>query len=106
FLTLVRERILPFFDEYRDIDSVNRGLNPEGAERVFRPVSDWRAFDASYQPYRAMAGVAVAHLAHDPRFAALVRAYRRQIRECHEDRRSMFENLVNYLSSERRLTNG
>jgi hypothetical protein len=53
-----------------------------------------------------MAGVAVAHLAGDPRFAALVRAYRRQIRGFHEDSRSKFENLVNHLSSERRLTHG
>jgi hypothetical protein len=106
FLTMVRDRVLPFFDEYRDLAAVNRGLNPEGAERVFRAVSDWRAFDASQHPHRAMSGVAVAHLAQDPRFEALVRAYRRQMRELHEDSRSMFEKLVNYLSSERRLTDG
>jgi hypothetical protein len=27
-VTMVRERILPFFDEYRDVAAVNRGLNP------------------------------------------------------------------------------
>ncbi len=28
-LTMVSERVLPFFQEYRDIAAVNRGLNPE-----------------------------------------------------------------------------
>src|SRR5262245_48006827 len=37
-LAMVRDRVLPFFEEYRDIAAVNRGLNPEGAERVFRIV--------------------------------------------------------------------
>jgi hypothetical protein len=114
FLPLVRERFLPFFDEYRDIAAVNRGLNPEGAERDFRMVGDWRAFDGTYHPSRAMAGVAVAHLAQDPRFAALVRAYRRQIpglggasrSQFDNLMRSQFDNLVNYLNSERRLSNG
>jgi hypothetical protein len=49
-LPMVRDRFLPFFDEYRDVAAVNRGLNPEGAARVFRIVSDRRAFDASSQP--------------------------------------------------------
>lgn len=41
-LAIVRERVLPFFDEYRDVARVNRGFNPEGAERIFQtswPVS-------------------------------------------------------------------
>jgi hypothetical protein len=107
-LSIMRERVLPFFDEYRDIVAVNRGLNPEGAERVFRIVGfpDRRAFDATNQPYRAMAGVAVAHLANDPRLPELIGAYRSQIGEMQEHDRAKFDNLVRYLSGERRLTNG
>jgi hypothetical protein len=105
-LTMVRERVLPFFDEYRDIAAVNRGLNPEGAERVFRIVGfpDRRAFDATNRPYRAMTGVVVAYLANDPRLDALISAYRSQISEMPEHDRSKFEKLVCYLNGECRLT--
>jgi hypothetical protein len=98
-LAVVRERVLPFFEEYRDIAAVNRGLNPEGAERVMRIVGfpDRQAFDATNQPYRAMKGVAVAHLAHDPRLSELISAYRSQISEMQEHDRLKFENLVNYV---------
>jgi hypothetical protein len=107
-LTMVRERVMPFFEQYRDIAAVNSGLNPEGAELLFRIVGfpDRRAFDATNQPYRAMTGVVAAYLASDPRFDALVSAYRSQISEMPERDRSKFENLVSYLNGERRLING
>lgn len=99
-LNIVRERVLPFFDEYCDVASVNRGLNPDGAERVFRIVGfpNQRAFDATNQPYRAMAGIAVAHLANDPRLPELIRAYRSQISGMQEHDRAKFDNLANYIS--------
>lgn len=101
---IIRERVLPFFEEHRDVAAVNRGLNPEGADRVFQIVEfpDRRAFDATYQPYRAMMGIAVARLANDPRFPGLVSAYRSQICEMQEHDRAKFDNLVDYLNSERR----
>ena len=107
-LTMMSERVLPFFEEYRDIAAVNRGLNPEGTERSFRIVGfpDRRAFDATNQPYRAMTGVVAAYLANDPRLDALIGAYRSQISEMPEHDRSKFENLVSYLNGQRRLTNG
>jgi hypothetical protein len=107
-LAMVPERLLAFFEEYRDIVAVNRGLNPEGAERVFRIIGfpDRRAFDATNQPYRAMTGVVAAYLANDPRLDALISAYRSQISEMREHDRSKFESLVGYLNGERRLTNG
>lgn len=105
-LTVVRERVLPFFEEYRDVAAVNRGLNPEGAERVFRIVGfpDRRAFDATNQPYRSMTAVTAAYLANDSRLDALISAYRSQISEMPEHDLSKFENLVDYLNGERRLT--
>jgi hypothetical protein len=58
---------------------------------------DRRKFDATNQPYRAMTGVAVAHLASDPRLSDLIAAYRRQISEMQDDDRQKFENLVTYV---------
>ena len=107
-LTMVRDRVLPFFDEYRAIAAVNRGLNPEGAERVFRIVGfpDRRVFDATNQPYRAMTGLAAAYLAHDPRLDALIDAYRSQISEMPEHDRSKFEKLADFLNRGRRQAGG
>jgi hypothetical protein len=98
-LTIVRERVLPFFDEFRTVGAVNRGLNPAGAERMLRlpDAPDRRSFDATNMPYRAMTGVAVAHLARDPRLTDLVVAYRAQISAMPEHDRRKFETLVAFL---------
>jgi hypothetical protein len=96
---LVRDRLLPFFEEYRDLAALNRGLNPAGAERLVEPrwPRDRGEFDASNQPYRAMAGVAVAHLAGDARFNALAAAYRGQLRDMQAHDREKFEHMVSHL---------
>lgn len=98
-VTVVRERVIPFFDEYRDVAALNRGLNPEGAERVIQLPwpPDRRTFDASNQPYRAMAGVAVARLAGDHRWEQLVNAYRTQLSGLSDQDRQQFEALVTHL---------
>jgi hypothetical protein len=99
FSAMVRERVVPFFEEYKDVSSLNRGLNPVGAERVTELAwpPDRGAFDATNQPYRAMSGMAVAHLAGDPRVQELVIAYRSQLAELDDDDRQKFEELVVYL---------
>jgi hypothetical protein len=96
-IEMVRNRVLPFFDEYRTIETVNGGLNPVGAECVLEASSDRRAFDASNQPYRSMTGVTVAHLARDSRVLDLIDAYRNQLREARPDDRQKLENLIVYL---------
>jgi hypothetical protein len=103
-VAVVRDRVLPFFDEYRDLQALHRGLNPPGAERMLKPrwPNDWQKFDASNEPYREMTGVAVAHLAGDPRFDELVAAYRSQIKILRDLNRQKFEDMVAYLSSVRR----
>jgi hypothetical protein len=97
--TLIRQRVLPFFDKYHDLMAVNHGLNPEGAENVFQPV--WppnpHAFDTTNEPYRAMAGVAIAHLVGDPRLKELVAAYRGQISGLPDHDRRKFEEMVVHL---------
>jgi hypothetical protein len=107
-LNIVREPVLPFFDDYCDIAAANGGLNPEGAERVLRLAgfTDRRAFCATNQPYRAMTGVAVARLANDPRLSELISAYRSQISEMQEHDRAKFEKLVNFLIGSADLKSG
>jgi hypothetical protein len=94
---LISTRVLPFFDEYRDLPSLNRGLNPEGMESRLEPIrfSDRREFDGSNQPYRAMNGVTVAYLSNDVRLPRLIEAYRAQICNCQSHDRQKFEALVN-----------
>ena len=105
-LTVVRERVLPFFEEYRDLAAVNRGLNPKGTGKWWTRLLQFlmpagrREFDATDLPYRAMKGVTVAHLARDPRLAALITAYRCQVSSMPESDRQKFENLVDYLSAD------
>ena len=97
---LVRERVVPFFGEYRDLAAINRGLNPAGAERVIQlpPYPDRRAFYDTTNPlYRAMVGVAVARLASDSRWEQLVAAYRAQLAEGWDQDRQKFERLVAHL---------
>lgn len=100
FRPVLEERILPFFDEYRDLAALNRGLNPEGAERL----TCWAASRASFcdtpHPYRAMTGFAVAYLADDPRLEELLDAYRAQLRAIGEGVfLPQFERLVSSLDS-------
>jgi hypothetical protein len=98
-LELMAERVLPFFEEYRDLASLNRGLNPAGAEIAASGTSgyDRQAFDTTNQPYRAMTGVAVACLAQDLRLSALIGAYRAQIAELPDSERAKFERLASEL---------
>ena len=98
-LDQVQDRVLPFFAEYTDIPSLNRGLNPAGAEHVTQEVwpPDRGAFDSSNMPYRAMAGLAVAHFAGDPRLIALGAAYRAQVSGMQDQERQKLESLAAFL---------
>ena len=58
------------------------------------------AFDATNQPYRAMAGVTVAYLAGDARLTNLISAYRRQLRGARPDDLRKFENLCAFVSAQ------
>jgi hypothetical protein len=74
-------------------------LNSEDDESPRGPVwwPDRRSFDASNQPYRAMAGVAVAYLAGNPRLRALIALYRGQLSALPEPDRRKYEHLVAHL---------
>jgi hypothetical protein len=92
---LIRERLIPFFDQHQDVASLDRGLNPcdDGASGPAW-LSDRRSFDATNQPYRAMAGVAVAYLAGNPRLQELVAVYRGRLSALPEPDRCKYEHLV------------
>lgn len=94
-IAVIKDRVLPFFNEYRRVEDINRGLNPVGAEHVRELIwpPDRGQFDATNQPYRSMAGVAVAHFASDPRIQELIAAYRSQIREFPDDQRKKLDDL-------------
>lgn len=104
-LELIVQRVLPFFDEYRDLAALNRGLNPAGVEAAASVESgfDRRAFDATNQPYRAMTGVTVAYLANDSRLPALINAYRAQVAPLPETERAKFEQLASVLNQRSNL---
>jgi hypothetical protein len=79
FRPVLEERILPFFDEYRDLAALNRGLNPKGMEHLTRWPASRASFCGTPHPYRAMTGFAIAHLTGDPRRQELLGAYRTQL---------------------------
>lgn len=104
---MIRQRVLPFFEQYCDVAAVNQGLNPPGTEGVFSRLMNFflvrnerRAFDATNQPYRAMAGVTVAYLAGDARLPNLISAYRRQLRGARPDDLKKFEHLCAFVSAQ------
>ena len=98
---MVRERVLPFFEEYKDVRALNRGLNPAGAERAHQLIwpADRRQFDPGNVPYRQMAGIAVAYVARDSRLNDLIAAYGSQLNQLAQDRRSMYQQLADYILS-------
>lgn len=123
---LLQDQILPFFERYQDVASLNGALHPptpaaaeEGGRRGWlagllrgrpkgpvptAPADPWaqwraerRAFDSTKHPHRGMRGAVVAHLAGDSRFDVLVEGYRRELREYPEPDRQRFEELVRHL---------
>ncbi len=98
FRPVLEERILPFFEEYRDLTALNRGLNPEGAEHLLRWPASRASFCGTPHPYRAITGFTVAHLAGDPRLQKLLAAYRAQLLAIGEGEfLPPFERFVSYL---------
>lgn len=105
--TLLRDRVLPFFERHRDLERVDRGLNPEPAAtrwswlRSMLALGDAsrRAFDGSPYPYRAMTGITVACLAGNPRYPTLVQFYRRKVRILLPNERERYERLVAHLAT-------
>lgn len=97
---LVSERVVPFFDEYRDAESLNRGLNPEYAKNRPQPVENYTDF-GGMMPSRAFSAIAVAYLASDPRLPELVQLYRESMSEHYsEDFLPGYERLAAFVLGE------
>lgn len=97
---IVREQVIPFFEEYRSLQAVEQGLNPTGAEALTSPIwpEDRRRFDGSIEPYRAMHGIATAYLIRSSRLPALVDAYRGQLSGMVAEIRERYETLADFVS--------
>jgi hypothetical protein len=85
---VVRDRILPFLDEYRTVDALNRGMN-FGNEK----------FDRLNEPYRSMSALTVARLAKEPRFPELVARYRERVATCQAHDREKLAKLIAHLET-------
>lgn len=96
---VVTERVLPFFERYHDLRTVEAGLNPPGSEELRTPRlrSDRSRFDDSNEPYRAMRGIATAYLVGQDNLPALIEAYRGQLSQMVPEIRSKFEALAEFL---------
>jgi hypothetical protein len=94
------ERIVPFCDAVRDVDALNREMNPLGVESSpVQLIADRRDFDASNEPYRSMSGITLAAVARDPRFDALADRSLRWAAEFSPDDRQKFVDLLAFLRS-------
>lgn len=72
---MVREKVIPFFDQYRGVTSLNGAMNPEGAERGNPPLWSRAFFGTIDLPYNSMVALTVAYLAKDSRLKDLIAAY-------------------------------
>jgi hypothetical protein len=85
---LLREKIIPFLDAYRDVRTLNRAMN-----HAAHPI------DESHHPYRAMCAVTLAWLARDPDFDGLAKTYQDEMRAIPKPDKEKYEKLVHYLAT-------
>lgn len=98
---VLRLHAVPFLDRYRDLPSVEAGLNPPGAEGISSPIwpEDHSRFDGTNEPYRAMHGIATAYLVGNPKTLSLIHAYRGQLSGMVEEIRSKYESLAKHIEA-------
>jgi len=85
---IVRERIVPFLDQHRDVQSLDKALH-HGAQQL----------DTSHHPYRGMSGITIARLAGNPEFDTLVAKYLAEMSSIPPDYRAKFVRLAEYLKT-------
>lgn len=81
---VVRELILPFSDQYRDIASVNRAINHEGLD-----TGDGRILH----------GIIAAHLAKDSTYMDILSRYHKGMQAWPANDRDLFDRAVEYLAA-------
>jgi hypothetical protein len=91
---LIRAKMIPFFDKYRDLQSIDSLINSNGGRAVY---------SMDTPPWSAMQSLIVAHLAKNPRFHEVVEEKKRQA-EFSPQREwvSRFMDLVDYLRLQQR----
>lgn len=106
---VVEERVVPFFDRHRDLESIDRTLNADleptdasptltGLTTGMGILTDRYLFSSGNHPYRAMSAVTIAHLARNATFDKLVARYRRELLPFGADDKDKFNRLVEHLS--------
>lgn len=88
-LSVIRQKILRFFDQHQDVKALDATMNSEEAAD----------FDRSGQPYRAMHGVIVARLANNTRFEKIVARYRNEAQPWPDEDKDKLDRLVSYLKN-------
>lgn len=81
---VVHDLVLPFFDQYCDIASVNRAINHEG-------------LDTSNG--RILHGLIAAHLARDPEYLDILSRYQKEMEAWPANDRELFRKAVEYLAT-------
>ena len=82
---VIRERIIPFFDEYKDVKELDRGVNCQEP-----------GIDSTHFPWRAMHSIILAHLAGNKDFDDLV-AKHRSTMQLSPETDHPFNKMVEYL---------
>jgi len=87
---IIKDRILPSFDRYRDVTSLDHAVNS----------GKYSGFDSTRLPSGAMHAIILAHLAQNPSFDILVEQYQDQMKSFVQVEKDKFNRLVEYLRSQ------
>ena len=96
---LLAHKTLPFFERYRTLEALDAVLHDESSVPAWQ--IDPASVNAMHQPHRAISSVAVAHLARNPRTAALIERYRHELAGFVAPEREIFERFVEGLHDDR-----
>ena len=88
--SVIRDKILPFFDENEDVKALDRTVNAK-----------YPGIDITQYPWRAMHAVILAHLAGNADFESLVVKYRNEMQLASETAHP-FNQVVQYLKAHSR----
>jgi len=106
--SVVRDAVIPFFQQYRDLSTIAAAANPAEAPVVpptgngmttgIGILADRVLFSSGNHPYRAMSAITLAYLAHFTNFEALVSRYQKELSALHhQGERDKFDKLVQFL---------
>jgi hypothetical protein len=105
--TIVREKIIPFFDRYQDLSSIAVAANLAVAPAAVDPaqsggsLADRALFSSAMHPARAMSAMTLAYLARLENFDELARRYRRELHPLQPQQTEIFDRLLQFLKEKK-----